>query len=157
MIFFNAISNFRAWVPIGNCFILSKEYPGVEKKKSNANFEKSMNELHLHIERLKALYGQFNYAPLQTALSKTKPYKFVSIIDGRIFSIINFYLSSIFFDCHVDSDCNEDFRSHSIINSTHRFLNFFMTKFSKNDLSENIVVHFRHQFANVHYCWWKQW
>ena len=73
---------YRAWVQINNCFILSKEYPGVEKKKSNTNFEKSLTELQTHIDRLKALYGNFTYAPLQTPLSKTKPFKFVSIIDG---------------------------------------------------------------------------
>jgi hypothetical protein len=74
----------RAWVSINNCFILSKEYPGVEKKKSNVNFEKSLTELQTHIDRLKTLYGSFNYAPSQTPLSKTKPFKFVSIIDGKI-------------------------------------------------------------------------
>lgn len=73
----------RAWVPINNCFILSKEYPGVEKKKSNVNFEKSLSELQMHIDHLKRLYGHFNYACPQTALSKTKPFKFVSIIDGK--------------------------------------------------------------------------
>jgi hypothetical protein len=75
---------YRAWVSISNCFILSKEYPGVEKKKSNVNFEKSLTELQTHIDRLQALYGRFTYAPLQTPLSKTKPFKFVSIIDGKI-------------------------------------------------------------------------
>jgi hypothetical protein len=77
----------RAWVHINNCFILSKEYPGAEKKKSNTNFEKSLNELQTHIDRLKELYGQFTYAPAQTPLSKTKPFKFVSIIDGKIDSL----------------------------------------------------------------------
>ncbi len=73
---------FRAWVSINNCFILSKEYPGVEKKKSNINFDKSLTELQTHIDRLKILYGSFTYAQPQTPLSKTKPFKFVSIIDG---------------------------------------------------------------------------
>jgi hypothetical protein len=75
---------YRAWVAINSCFVLSKEYPGVEKKKSNTNFEKSLTELQAHIDRLKKLYGSFTYAPLQTPLSKTKPFKFVSIIDGMI-------------------------------------------------------------------------
>lgn len=72
-----------AWVAISNCFVLSKEYPGVEKKKSNMNFEKSLLELQTHIDRLKSLYGSFTYAPLQTPLSKVKPFKFVSVIDGK--------------------------------------------------------------------------
>lgn len=74
----------RAWVSINNCYVLSKEYPGTEKKKSNINFERSLTELQTHIDRLKELYGGFNYAPTQTPLSKTKPFKFVSIIDGMI-------------------------------------------------------------------------
>ncbi|CAF2527477.1 unnamed protein product [Rotaria sp. Silwood2] len=74
----------RAWVSINNCYVLSKEYPGVEKKKSNINFEKSLTELQTHIDRLKTLYGCFTYAPPQTPLSKTKPFKFVSIIDDSI-------------------------------------------------------------------------
>jgi len=79
---FTRLFFFRAWVSINNCFILSKEYPGVEKKKSNINFDKSLTELQTHIDRLKILYGSFTYAPPQTPLSKTKPFKFVSIIDG---------------------------------------------------------------------------
>ncbi|CAF1654713.1 unnamed protein product [Adineta ricciae] len=74
----------RAWVPINNCFILSKEYPGLEKKKSNMNFEKSLSELQTHIDKLKTVYGNFNYAPVQTPLSKTKPFKFVSVIDDSV-------------------------------------------------------------------------
>ncbi|CAF0957614.1 unnamed protein product [Adineta steineri] len=74
----------RAWVSINNCFILSKEYPGLEKKKTNVNFEKSLTELQSHIDKLKTIYGHFNYAPLQTPLSKVKPFKFVSIIDDSI-------------------------------------------------------------------------
>ena len=91
----------RAWVSINNCFILSKEYPGVEKKKSNTNFEKSLTELQTHIDRLKTLYGSFVYAPLQTPLSKTKPFKFVPTIDGKfyfsrsIFSNFQFFTDSI--------------------------------------------------------------
>jgi hypothetical protein len=79
----NRDDSFRAWVSISNCFLLSKEYPGIEKKKNNANFEKSLSELQLHIDRLKSLYENFHYAPLQMPLSKTKPFKFVSIIDGN--------------------------------------------------------------------------
>ena len=78
----------RAWVSINNCYILSKEYPGVEKKKSNVNFEKSLTELQTHIDRLQTLYGHFTYAPPQTPLSKTKPFKFVSTIDGKILFLI---------------------------------------------------------------------
>ncbi|CAF2388618.1 unnamed protein product [Rotaria sp. Silwood2] len=74
----------RAWIPLHNCFVLSKEYPGSEKKKSNTNFEKSFTELQIHIDQLKKLYGYFTYAPPQTLLSKTKPFKFVSIIDDSI-------------------------------------------------------------------------
>jgi len=73
----------RAWVSINNCFVLSKEYPGIEKKKSNISFEKSLSELHIHIDQLKKRYGHFTYAPPQTLLNKTKAFKFVSIIDGR--------------------------------------------------------------------------
>ena len=73
---------YRAWVSINNCFVLSKEYPGIEKKKTNIHFEKSLTELQTHIDRLKAIYGSFTYAPPQTPLSKTKPFKFVSIING---------------------------------------------------------------------------
>ncbi|CAF5123970.1 unnamed protein product [Rotaria magnacalcarata] len=59
----------RAWVSINNCFVLSKEYPGSEKKKSNNNFERSLTELQAHIDRLKTLYGSFTYAPPQTPLT----------------------------------------------------------------------------------------
>ncbi|UJR10320.1 hypothetical protein I4U23_014526 [Adineta vaga] len=71
----------RAWIPINKCFVLSKDYPGSIKKKLDVKFDKSLTELQLHVDRLKKLYGHFTYAPLQTTLSKTKPFKFVSIID----------------------------------------------------------------------------
>jgi hypothetical protein len=73
---------YRAWVSLNHCFVLSKEYPGVEKKKSNINLEKSLAELQRHIDQLKKLYGHFTYAPPQTLINKTKPFRFVSIIDG---------------------------------------------------------------------------
>ena len=41
-------------------------------------------ELQIHIDQLKKLYGHFTYAPPQTLLNKIKPFKFVSIIDGKI-------------------------------------------------------------------------
>jgi hypothetical protein len=82
---------YRAWISLNNCFVLSKEYPGTEKKKSNINFEKSLSELQIHIDQLKKLYGHFTYAPLQTLLSKTKPFKFVSIIDGMNIYQTNFF------------------------------------------------------------------
>ncbi|CAF3385877.1 unnamed protein product [Rotaria sp. Silwood1] len=63
----------RAWVSINNCFVLSKEYPGVEKKKPNINFEKSLTELQTHIDQLKTLHGGFTYAPLQTPLNSIPP------------------------------------------------------------------------------------
>ncbi|CAF0912721.1 unnamed protein product [Adineta ricciae] len=74
----------RAWVPISNCFVLSKDYPGSLRRKSDAKFDKSLSELETHVNRLKKLYGDFTYAPPQTLLSKTKPFKFVSIIDDSI-------------------------------------------------------------------------
>jgi hypothetical protein len=78
-----------AWVPYNNCFVLSKEYPGTEKQKANRSFDDSLVELQIHINQLKKLYGSFTYASPQTLLSKTKPFKFVSIIDGtKVFSFI---------------------------------------------------------------------
>ncbi|CAF1051921.1 unnamed protein product [Rotaria magnacalcarata] len=74
----------RARIPLHNCFVLSKEYPGSEKKKFNSNFEASLIQLQIHIDQLKSLYGHFTYAPLRTSLSKTKPFTFVSIIDDSM-------------------------------------------------------------------------
>lgn len=72
-----------AWIPYRNCWVLSKDYPGGEKKKSNIHFDRSLAELQDHIEQLRKLYGCFNYAPVQTLLSEIKPFKFVPVIDGR--------------------------------------------------------------------------
>ena len=83
---------------INNCFVLSKEYPGAEKKKSNTNFEKSLSELQAHIDRLKNLYGSFAYAPPQTPLSKVKPFKFVSVIDGKSDLFEKRFLEKFVFD-----------------------------------------------------------
>jgi hypothetical protein len=53
------------------------------RKKSDPRLRKSLAELQIHVNRLKKLYGHFTYAPLRTVLSKSKPFKFVSVIDGK--------------------------------------------------------------------------
>ena len=70
----------RASIPFSHCYVLSKEYPGSGKKKFSVNLQRSLDELQIHIDQLKKIYGQFMYAPPQTLLSKTKPFKFVSIM-----------------------------------------------------------------------------
>ena len=52
-----------AWIPIKQCFVLSKEYPSTEKKKITRQFELSLAELQSHIEQLRQRYGAFTYAP----------------------------------------------------------------------------------------------
>ena len=43
---------FRAWVPVGQVYLLSKD-PPVSIKKGRGGYDQSMEELNLHIQRLK--------------------------------------------------------------------------------------------------------
>ncbi|CAM1300538.1 ZMYND8 (predicted) [Pycnogonum litorale] len=79
----------RAWVPIGRCFMYSKEYP-VPTKTKKKGFEQAVEEAESYIEKLKSSSG-FTYAPSKTAVVPEDihcPKKFV--LDVSCFDRHNF-------------------------------------------------------------------
>uniref|UniRef100_UPI003D9EC3EA protein kinase C binding protein 1, like n=1 Tax=Danio rerio TaxID=7955 RepID=UPI003D9EC3EA len=56
----------RAWVPINNCYLMSKEIP-FSVKKTKSIFNSAMQEMEVYVENVRKKYGVFNYAPFRTA------------------------------------------------------------------------------------------
>ncbi|XP_028308336.1 protein kinase C-binding protein 1-like isoform X3 [Gouania willdenowi] len=56
----------RAWVPINNCYLMSKEIP-FSVKKTKSIFNSAMQEMEVYVENIRRKFGVFNYAPFRTA------------------------------------------------------------------------------------------
>ncbi|XP_041837485.1 protein kinase C-binding protein 1 isoform X3 [Melanotaenia boesemani] len=55
----------RAWVPLNNCYLMSKEIP-FSVKKTKSIFNSAMQEMEVYVENMKKKIGVFNYAPFRT-------------------------------------------------------------------------------------------
>uniref|UniRef100_A0A671M904 Protein kinase C-binding protein 1-like n=1 Tax=Sinocyclocheilus anshuiensis TaxID=1608454 RepID=A0A671M904_9TELE len=55
----------RAWVPINNCYLMSKEIP-FSVKKTKSIFNSAMQEMGVYVENIRKKFGVFNYAPFRT-------------------------------------------------------------------------------------------
>ncbi|XP_071351377.1 MYND-type zinc finger-containing chromatin reader ZMYND8 isoform X2 [Trachinotus anak] len=55
----------RAWVPLNNCYLMSKEIP-FSVKKTKSIFNSAMQEMEVYVENMKKKFGVFNYAPFRT-------------------------------------------------------------------------------------------
>lgn len=58
-------SSFRAWVPLNNCYLMSKEIP-FSVKKTKSIFNSAMQEMEVYVENMRKKFGVFNYAPFRT-------------------------------------------------------------------------------------------
>ena len=56
----------RAWVPIGSCYLMSKEIP-FSVKKAKSIFNNAMAEMDVYVDNIRRRFGVFNYAPYRTA------------------------------------------------------------------------------------------
>ncbi|XP_065097560.1 MYND-type zinc finger-containing chromatin reader ZMYND8 isoform X4 [Paramisgurnus dabryanus] len=55
----------RAWVPINNCYLMSKEIP-FSVKKTKSIFNSAMQEMEVYVENIRKKFSVFNYAPFRT-------------------------------------------------------------------------------------------
>ncbi|KAM9814238.1 MYND-type zinc finger-containing chromatin reader ZMYND8-like [Neosynchiropus ocellatus] len=55
----------RAWVPLNNCYLMSKEIP-FSVKKTKSIFNSAMQEMEVYVENMKKKFGVFNYARFRT-------------------------------------------------------------------------------------------
>ncbi|XP_046725352.1 protein kinase C binding protein 1, like isoform X3 [Silurus meridionalis] len=55
----------RAWVPINNCYLMSKEIP-FSVKKTKSIFNSAMQEMEVYVENVRKKHSVFNYAPFRT-------------------------------------------------------------------------------------------
>ncbi|XP_077570667.1 MYND-type zinc finger-containing chromatin reader ZMYND8-like [Stigmatopora nigra] len=55
----------RAWVPINNCYLMSKEIP-FSVKKTKSIFNSAMQEMEVYVDNIRKKFGVFNYAPFRS-------------------------------------------------------------------------------------------
>ena len=55
----------RAWVPLNNCYLMSKEIP-FSVKKTKSIFNSAMQEMEVYVENMRKKISVFNYAPFRT-------------------------------------------------------------------------------------------
>uniref|UniRef100_A0A3B5MI59 Uncharacterized protein n=1 Tax=Xiphophorus couchianus TaxID=32473 RepID=A0A3B5MI59_9TELE len=55
----------RAWVPLNNCYLMSKEIP-FSVKKTKSIFNSAMQEMEVYVENMRKKFGVFNYALFRT-------------------------------------------------------------------------------------------
>nr|XP_061779827.1 MYND-type zinc finger-containing chromatin reader ZMYND8-like isoform X2 [Nerophis lumbriciformis]XP_061779828.1 MYND-type zinc finger-containing chromatin reader ZMYND8-like isoform X2 [Nerophis lumbriciformis] len=55
----------RAWVPLNNCYLMSKEIP-FSVKKTKSIFNSAMQEMEVYVENMRKKFRVFNYAPFRT-------------------------------------------------------------------------------------------
>ncbi|KAK1157772.1 protein kinase C-binding protein 1-like isoform X1 [Acipenser oxyrinchus oxyrinchus] len=55
----------RAWVPINNCYLMSKEIP-FSVKKTKSIFNSAMQEMEIYVDNIGKKFAVFNYAPFRT-------------------------------------------------------------------------------------------
>uniref|UniRef100_A0A8C3A7D7 Zinc finger MYND-type containing 8 n=1 Tax=Cyclopterus lumpus TaxID=8103 RepID=A0A8C3A7D7_CYCLU len=58
----------RAWVPLNNCYLMSKEIP-FSVKKTKSIFNSAMQEMEVYVENVRKKFGVFNYASFRTPYS----------------------------------------------------------------------------------------
>lgn len=55
----------RAWVPVKDCYLYSSKDPNTCVKNKRNNIAESIKEVELHISKIKARFGVFNYAAMR--------------------------------------------------------------------------------------------
>uniref|UniRef100_A0A2K6MIR1 Zinc finger MYND-type containing 8 n=1 Tax=Rhinopithecus bieti TaxID=61621 RepID=A0A2K6MIR1_RHIBE len=58
----------RAWVPINNCYLMSKEIPFLI-------FNSAMQEMEVYVENIRRKFGVFNYSPFRTPYTPNSQYQ----------------------------------------------------------------------------------
>ncbi|KAJ7332007.1 hypothetical protein JRQ81_014187 [Phrynocephalus forsythii] len=64
----------RAWVPVNNCYLMSKEIP-FSVKKTKSIFNSAMQEMEVYVENIRRKFGVFNYAPFRTPYTSNNQYQ----------------------------------------------------------------------------------
>ncbi|XP_043945851.1 protein kinase C-binding protein 1 isoform X2 [Protopterus annectens] len=64
----------RAWVPVNNCYLMSKEIP-FSVKKTKSIFNSAMQEMEIYVENIRKRFGVFNYAPFRTPYTPNNQYQ----------------------------------------------------------------------------------
>ncbi|KAM9524211.1 MYND-type zinc finger-containing chromatin reader ZMYND8-like isoform 7-T9 [Salvelinus alpinus] len=64
----------RAWVPLNNCYLMSKEIP-FSVKKTKSIFNSAMQEMEVYVENMRKKFGVFTYAPFRTPYTPDNQYQ----------------------------------------------------------------------------------
>lgn len=72
----------RSKVSIDKCYWLSEELP--RSNITSKRLDASMEELKLHIDRLRSRYGNFQYAPYKTPVDLEIPHVFINQFQSNL-------------------------------------------------------------------------
>uniref|UniRef100_A0A8C7DZ89 Zinc finger MYND-type containing 8 n=1 Tax=Oncorhynchus kisutch TaxID=8019 RepID=A0A8C7DZ89_ONCKI len=64
----------RAWVPLNNCYLMSKEIP-FSVKKTKSIFNSAMQEMEVYVENMRKKFGVFTYASFRTPYTPDNQYQ----------------------------------------------------------------------------------
>ncbi|XP_045079801.1 protein kinase C-binding protein 1-like isoform X5 [Coregonus clupeaformis] len=64
----------RAWVPLNNCYLMSREIP-FSVKKTKSIFNSAMQEMEVYVENMRRKFGVFTYAPFRTPYTPDNQYQ----------------------------------------------------------------------------------
>ena len=64
----------RAWVPVNNCCLMTKEIP-FSVKKTKSIFNSAMQEMEVYMENIQRKVGVFNYSLFRTPYPPNNQYQ----------------------------------------------------------------------------------
>lgn len=79
----------RAWIPLNQCYLLSVDSPMHSKNKRKGSFEQSMEELEVHVKKLKEKFSTFCYAPSRMRLDPVNFDSHVSVFFPHMSASLN--------------------------------------------------------------------
>ncbi|XP_064596606.1 MYND-type zinc finger-containing chromatin reader ZMYND8-like isoform X2 [Liolophura sinensis] len=64
----------RSWVPVSQVFLLSETIPTAFRNKKAGGFDQAMEELQIHIDKIREEFGSYEYAEFRTPYDKNNVY-----------------------------------------------------------------------------------
>ncbi|XP_067118845.1 MYND-type zinc finger-containing chromatin reader ZMYND8-like isoform X1 [Centruroides vittatus] len=77
----------RAWVPVNQCYLLSKEMPTQLKCKKKGNFEAALEEITIYAYRIREIFGTFEYAPLRQPFDPNNPPFYSTLVNPKVLEL----------------------------------------------------------------------
>ena len=82
----------RAWIPIKDVFLYSKEPPVVLKNKKKGNLEGCISEVENYTKNIADKFGKFEFAPFKTQVDAKKEEEQIKMLypNVSVLKLVNF-------------------------------------------------------------------